>query len=46
MVVQGASTHPHTVELTSDEVAQISAGTQVAKMSSTDDGHSHAVTFN
>ena len=43
--ITGTSSHPHTVELTADEVAQIGTGAQVAKISSTDAGHSHTVTF-
>ena len=44
--IQGAATHPHTVELTTAEVTQIDNGGRVSKDSSTDDGHRHVVTFN
>ena len=44
--IQGTSSHPHTVELTAAEVGQIGNSTRVTKDSSTDDGHSHTVTFN
>ena len=44
--ITGTATHPHTVELTADEVRRIGQRQQVAKTSSTDAGHSHTVTFN
>lgn len=44
--IRGTANHPHTVELTAGEVQQIAARQRVAKESSTDDGHRHAVTFN
>ena len=44
--IQGTAPHPHTVELTADEVRRIGQRQQVAKTSSTDAGHSHVVTFN
>ena len=44
--IQGGATHPHTVELSADEVTRIGARQQVSKQSTTDDGHSHLVTFN
>jgi hypothetical protein len=44
--ITGAADHPHTVTLTPAEVRTIAAGTRVPKASSTDDGHSHTVTFN
>lgn len=44
--IQGQATHPHTVELSQSELSQISAGTRLAKASSTDNAHSHTVTFN
>jgi len=44
--IQGTAPHPHTVELTADEVRRIGQRQQVMKTSSTDAGHSHAVTFN
>jgi hypothetical protein len=44
--IQGQATHPHTVALTADEVRAIGARTRVSKNSSTDDSHTHTVTFN
>ena len=49
--IQGSAAHPHTVELTMDDVQQIGAGTRVSKESSVNDSviygnHSHTVTFN
>jgi hypothetical protein len=44
--IQGTAPHPHTVALTQAEVTQISGGTRVEKVSSTDNAHSHTVTFN
>jgi hypothetical protein len=40
------SGHTHTVALSQAELGQISAGTRVSKQSSTDNAHSHTVTFN
>ena len=40
------ATHNHTLMLTPLELASISENGRVAKVSSTDDGHSHTVTFN
>ena len=44
--ITGDANHPHSVDLTMADVAAIGAGTQVAKVSSTNDGHMHNVTFN
>ncbi len=44
--IQGSSNHPHTVQLSSNEIMQIDNGTQVVKVSSNDDAHTHNVTFN
>ena len=44
--ITGSANHPHTVELTAAEVAQIGARQRVTKTSSTDASHDHAVTFN
>ena len=44
--ITGTATHPHRVSLTAAEVASIAAGTKVTKESTTDNGHSHDVTFN
>jgi hypothetical protein len=38
--------HSHTVSLTADEVGDIGDGTRVSKPSSSDQGHTHQVTFN
>jgi len=40
------SGHTHTVALSQTDLSQISAGTRVQKISSTDNAHSHTVTFN
>jgi hypothetical protein len=44
--IRGTADHPHTVDLSAAEVAQIGARQTVAKNSTTDAGHSHTVTFN
>jgi hypothetical protein len=44
--IQGAATHAHTVSLSAAEIGSIAANNRVAKDSSTDQGHSHTVTFN
>lgn len=44
--IRGQSDHPHTVALSAAQVAAIGANQRVSKESSTDDGHSHTVTFN
>lgn len=49
--IRGMATHPHTVELSSQEVGQIAARQRVSKASSVDDSpdagvHSHTVIFN
>jgi hypothetical protein len=49
--IQSSATHPHTVELSAQEVAQIAARQRVSKTSSTNDSpdaglHSHTVIFN
>ena len=49
--IRGSATHPHTVELSSQEVSQIAARQRVSKLSSDDDSpdagrHNHMVTFN
>ena len=44
--IQGSSSHPHNVEITAAELTAISASSRVSKESSTDNGHSHTVTFN
>lgn len=44
--IQGASSHPHVVDLSAAEVKTIAGGGRVSKASSTNSGHSHTVTFN
>lgn len=44
--IRGSSDHPHTVQLSAAEIAQIAANGRVSKASSVDDGHDHSVTFN
>jgi hypothetical protein len=44
--IQGGASHPHTVELTQADIASIAANQRVSKESSSDNGHSHSVTFN
>jgi len=46
LTLTGATTHTHTVALSQAELTQISGGTRVQKVSSTDNAHSHTVTFN
>jgi len=44
--IMGQATHAHIVDLTAAEVTSIGSNVQVAKVSSTDQAHSHTVTFN
>lgn len=44
--MRAQATHNHTLTLTVAELASIAGNTRVVKTSSTDDGHSHTVTFN
>ena len=44
--IRGSATHPHLVDLTAADVGLVADGQRVSKTSSTDDGHSHTVTFN
>jgi hypothetical protein len=44
--IRGQADHPHMVQLSADEMTRIAARTQVTKTSSSDNGHSHSVTFN
>jgi hypothetical protein len=46
LTLTGQTTHTHTVALTQAELTQISGGTRVQKTSTTDNAHSHTVTFN
>jgi hypothetical protein len=44
--IRGQATHPHLIELTVSQLNTIAGGGRVSVVSSTDDGHSHTVTFN
>jgi hypothetical protein len=44
--IRGEADHPHTVNLTAAEVAQIAANQRISKVSSVEVAHSHNVTFN
>jgi hypothetical protein len=44
--IRGQATHPHTVQVSSAQLQTIAARQQVAIVSSTDNGHTHTVTFN
>jgi hypothetical protein len=44
--IRGTSDHPHTVTLTAGDITAIAGNSRVSKESTTDDGHSHSVTFN
>jgi hypothetical protein len=44
--IRGQATHPHTVQVTSAQLTSIGARQQVAIVSTTDNNHSHTVTFN
>ena len=44
--ITGTADHPHTVELTMDDVMNIENGESVSKTSSVDAAHDHTVTFN
>jgi hypothetical protein len=44
--ITGADDHPHTVELSAADLAQIQNDLRVSKLSSTGDSHNHTVTFN
>jgi hypothetical protein len=44
--IRGTGDHDHTVNLTTDEVRAVGAGTRTAKRSSNDLAHDHMVTFN
>lgn len=44
--IRGSANHPHTVVLSGAEVMQIANRQRVSKTSSSDDGHTHTVTFN
>ncbi|HEY1303818.1 MAG TPA: hypothetical protein VGF24_09745 [Vicinamibacterales bacterium] len=44
--IRGEADHPHLVDLTAAEITSIGQNVRVTKTSSTDDFHSHTVTFN
>lgn len=44
--IRGAADHPHTVELTAQDLTRIQERQRVRKASSTDQSHNHTVTFN
>ena len=44
--IRGTADHPHTVELTMNDVMAIDNGDSVSKTSSVDAAHDHTVTFN
>ncbi len=44
--IRGTATHTHTVALSAADIMAIAANQQVARESSTDNSHSHTVTFN
>jgi hypothetical protein len=44
--IQGSADHPHGVDLSAAEIATIAANGRVSKLSSTNSGHDHTVTFN
>jgi hypothetical protein len=44
--IRGQATHPHTVAITQAEMVQIAGSQRVSKESTSNDGHSHTVTFN
>ena len=43
--ITGSASHPHTVQLSTDELNQISNGQTVSKDSTTNSAHNHTVTF-
>jgi hypothetical protein len=44
--IRGTATHAHHVSLAGGDVTSIAAGQKISKESTSDDGHSHTVTFN
>ena len=44
--IRGSASHPHSVDLSGGEVQSVAAGQRVSKSSSSEDGHTHTVTFN
>jgi hypothetical protein len=43
--IRGQATHPHTVDITAGDLTNLKNRQAVSKTSSTDNGHSHGVTF-
>ena len=44
--IRGAADHPHTVQLSAGQVTQIAAGSRVQVESTSEQAHTHTVTFN
>jgi len=44
--ITGSAGHPHRVEITSTELSAIASSQRVSKVSTTDFGHNHTVSFN
>lgn len=44
--IRGSSDHPHSVQLSADDLAMIASGQRVSRQSSNDRAHNHTVTFN
>ena len=44
--IKGSSDHPHTVQLSAADISAIAGNQRVSRLSSTDSGHDHTVTFN
>jgi len=44
--ITGSANHPHTVNLSANEITQIANGQRVSKASSTNSAHGHNVAFN
>ena len=44
--IMGTADHPHSVSVTAAEVSQIAAGQRVSKESTSNQAHTHFVTFN
>jgi VCBS repeat-containing protein len=44
--IRGSATHPHSIDLTAAQVMAIGQNQRVSVTSTTNDGHTHTVTFN
>ncbi len=44
--ITGSATHSHSVELSAQDILDVAARKTVAKLSTTNSGHDHTVTFN